>query len=82
MQPSTEKLANKQTADWKTAKQQAGEVYVSMSMFSSSISCIATVELVKGLCRYTVEKLTREDTKKCPCQIKRLEDTPGVISSL
>lgn len=48
----------------------------------TSVGSISIVKLIQGLCRNAMEKLTREDTQKCPCQIKRLEDVTGVISSL
>lgn len=47
-----------------------------------SVGGISIVKLIQDLCRNAMEKLTREDAYKCPCQIKRLEDVTGVISSL
>lgn len=47
-----------------------------------SVSCIPAVEWVECLCWNTVKKFPGEDTKQGPCQIKWLEDVPGVIRPL
>lgn len=50
--------------------------------FGSSICRFSAVKQIKSLCRYTVQKFTRENTKQCPCQVKWLENVSSIVSSL
>lgn len=53
-----------------------------IKIFLPLVRGVSTVVLIEGLCRYTVEKLTGENPKQCPCQIQGLEDVAGVIGTL
>lgn len=37
---------------------------------SSLMNSFSAVEQIQGLCRYTMEKLSGEDAKESPCEIK------------
>lgn len=50
--------------------------------FGSSICRFSAVKQIKSLCRYTMQKFTRENTKQCPCQVKWLENVSSIVSSL
>ena len=57
-------------------------IWFSFDVLTPSVGCISAVVLIEGLCGNTVEKLSGENAKQRPSQIKRLEDVPRVIGSL
>lgn len=70
MQDNKENYGEKSspTTHAKATEQETG-LYELIS-FTPSISCIPTIELIKGLCWDTMEKLTWEDAEQSPCQVK------------